>query len=271
MKQKNQRKTQHNYNKPATNFTKIQAAPGGMSKNISHIIKKYNQVNLGNNIKNSSLPMERNKNIQHKRIKQKGNILDSISKNINQVKDQSIKDSSYKKQRVLNNQPKRQQNIIYQKKNTKSSYKKTLSHASSGENRMMGRSIQKKNKFLLSNIPNKNTLEKKRNFSPITGGQLPIKTNELFPKKKTYNMARNNLNQSHKPKANYLKDSSQNIEDSLGGGSKINTKTGSMINFGNSSRIPDNLSIISRYKREKINRKRIQYVKSNVIQTNFIQ
>ena len=73
---------------------------------------------------------------------------------------------------------------------------------------------------------NSNPTEKKRNFSPFNQNQnLSQNKNVLFTKQE------------------------EPERDSLGGGSRVNTKTGSMLNFGagGGSKMNDNLSVVSRY------------------------
>lgn len=70
---------------------------------------------------------------------------------------------------------------------------------------------------------------KKRNFSPIQSGQINQNGQKLFEQ---------NLKKAGEPKED---------NDSLGGGSKINVKNGSIMNFGAGSRIADNMSVMSKY------------------------
>lgn len=239
---------QGNFNKPVSHFQKGKKPT--QSRNISHIMKKYNHANLKSN---GGTPLRGGKNqeIQHKRSSQNLVVLDSINKNIENGKGQKTK-SPYQKQRVLMNYPQKNQKTSFKNKEFKQSFKYKIAQNSSRENKMSGTPTQKQNKFLVSKNQNQHQrieFSKKRNFSPMMGKQNPVNPNSLFPKGQVVNVSQNNLNQVPRPKPSFTKNPPQNtqtVEDSLGGGSKINTKTGSMLNFGNGSRIPDNLSVISR-------------------------
>ena len=70
---------------------------------------------------------------------------------------------------------------------------------------------------------------RKRNFSPIASANINKNGQKLFESKKMKT-------------AEPIEDN-----DSLGGGSKINVKNGSLMNFGGGSRMADNMSVMSRY------------------------
>ena len=75
------------------------------------------------------------------------------------------------------------------------------------------------------------TYNKKRNFSPLPNNKIYIQNKEQLFK--------NQQVETHASK--------QEENDSLGGGSQINSKTGSVLNFGGGSRVADNMSVLSRY------------------------
>ena len=188
------------------------------SRNVNHIIQKYDQIQ----------PFTSKKEVQTRaRPAQSANVLDSINKNI--VKHHKDSQPNHFKMRVTNSgMP------VLPRPAPKSTV-----HASSGGNQHTA----KPNKFLVKNNPQPK-FERKRNFSPI-GGQQHAGPSQIFQKaKQTINVSGNNLGGSQGLTS--VDQRADNIGDSLGGGSKINTKTGSMLNFGGGSRVPDNVSVMSR-------------------------
>ena len=85
-----------------------------------------------------------------------------------------------------------------------------------------------KKKKLDTSAP-KEEYPRKRNFSPIATANINKNAQKLF-----------------EPKNMKAADSKEE-NDSLGGGSKINVKNGSLMNFGGGSRMADNMSVMSRY------------------------
>ena len=222
LKQMVPKRSQNRIQSQTAHFRK---GPSSGNRNLNDIIRKYNPTKP--NLKPK---------MEHKQMKPK-HILDSINRNINgpRIPNQGIlpKRVSNQPQRVLNKQP-------YQKKSntnkTKASYKNQKLYRAntngSASNKFLAKNIKKVDKF---------DIERKRNFSPIESKKMM--SNQIFKRpNEVVNVTKNNLS-GQKIINPSLK---QNTNDSLGGGSKINTKTGSMLNFGGGSKIPDNLSVISR-------------------------
>lgn len=187
---------------------------------MNHIIQKYDQIQ----------PFSSKKDVR-RQVNQKPtvNVLDSISKNIQNHRMQG--------QRYLNNPERRNPNP-----GTRTPPRPAQNQIARA-NTIGAKMATKPNKFLVKNLPNSKQ-ERKRNFSPI-GGQQHAGPSQIFKKtKNTINVTRNNLGGSQGK--NISDQKAEAAGDSLGGGSKINTKTGSMLNFGGGSRIPDNMSVMSR-------------------------
>ena len=239
LKQSVQKKVVSGNQNPISSFKKIaQSGP----RNINHIMKKYNHVSTKKVKTSKSRPKEKVVKANHKRNKPNTNALKSISKNLdnakatNSKKQAKIRPTPPLRQKEANPQPRTISQKVYQ-----------LNSSSKGPN-------EKSNKFLVKNVNSSQNIQygKKRNFSPIASQNQFVKTNQLFPQKKqnVINVMQNNMTPAPQPKPVVVNSPLQREEtlkdDSLGGGSRVNTKTGSVLGFGNNSRIPDNLSVISR-------------------------
>jgi hypothetical protein len=216
LKQPVYKKVQTNLKKPVSTFNK-----GNPGNNINHIIKKYNQAP-------SQKQRVRPNNINHQRNRPNSNVLDSINKNMKRTQGQSNGGLT--------------QSGIPVKRTIVSQTKEKIGGGTSGQ--FMGKYLK-----MNTSATGKMIYDKKRNFSPIGNQRQLMTNNQLFQKeeKKVINVTQNNLNQSSpKPIQVQGKRRDSEANDSLGGGSRVNTKTGSVLGFGNNSRIPDNMSVISR-------------------------
>jgi hypothetical protein len=224
LKQTLQKRTQNSLQKPTSNFKK---GVSNGTRNVNHIMKKYDHV------KPNAYPK-----VESNQQKTK-NILDSINKNINGPK---IQQQRVFPKRVLNPPQKILNKNVYQKKSIPARSQELNMSNQLYKGNTAG---NKSNKFLVKNGPrfHNSQIAKKRNFSPIESHKKIIPNQIFNNNKESNNIQRSNIDGGKKI---IRPSNTQNTNDSLGGGSKINTKTGSMLNFGGGSRIPDNLSVISR-------------------------
>lgn len=245
LKQPSYKKVQTTLQKPVSGFK--QPGPSKPQKDLNHIFRKYNQVSPVRAAPPNPKPLARPRNVHHQRNKPNSNVLDSINKNIHH---RSGVDNVIKKPQIVYNGASKflskmpQTGLPVKRKASikKDDSQKIIRTGPAKGARSPVLHSQFSGKFLVKNGNTNVQVDKRRNFSPMRSQKPLISQNELFPEqgKTTVNVTQKNL-AGGQP----LPQKTES-RDSLGGGSRVNTKTGSVLGFGNNSRIPDNVSVISR-------------------------